>query len=216
MPAFLRRARERIGTILFIGIVAVSIAGIIQVPEDIATRIGGHPYIGGSILVGLMFSATIVAPVTLLPAIPMIAPILGPFVTAIACWAGWTLGAIVSFWIARYGGRPLISKFTTLQQLERFEERIPKGSHLYIIFALRLILPVDLLSYGLGLFSTVSIRTYACASGLGILWFSFAFSYLGYATATHNAVLFVLYGVASLIIFGLAFWYVTRTMKKSK
>jgi uncharacterized membrane protein YdjX (TVP38/TMEM64 family) len=214
MRGLLRRVQERIGFTLLCTVVILSFAGIIQIPDSVTVLVGEHVYIGGVILAGLMFVATVLAPITLLPVIPMIAPMLGPFVTAIACWFGWTLGAIVAFWIARHGGRPLIAKFIDLTQLENFEQRIPKESHFYIVFALRLIIPVDLLSYGLGLFSTVSLRTYAFASALGILWFSFAFSYLGYATHEADTVLLLTYGVASLIIFGSAFWYVYRSIMK--
>lgn len=203
--------RARIGFVLLVLIMLLSLAGIVEIPEWAYTFAHEHAYLGGIIFAGLMFVATIIAPITLLPAVPMIAPILGPFITALACWSGWTLGAIVSFWIARHGGRPLIARLINLKELERFEQRIPNASHFYIILALRLVLPVDILSYSLGLFSTVSMRTYALASGLGILWFSFAFSYLGYATFEKNTVLFALYGVASLIIFGTALWYVRKT-----
>ncbi len=214
MIEFLRNTRERIGVLLLIVVIILSVTGIVQIPESVYTLVGEHTYMGGVILAALMFGATVVAPITLLPAIPMIAPVLGPFITAIACWFGWTMGALFAFWIARHGGRPLIAKLVSLQKLERFENRIPKDAHFGIVFALRLVFPVDLLSYGLGLFSTVSMRTYGLASALGILWFSFAFSYLGYASFTQNTVLFASYGVASFIIFFSALWYVWRSLRK--
>lgn len=207
------------GLILFMSIIGLSLFGTIEIPQSVYTLMSGHTYISALTLTLLMFGATVVAPITLLPTVPLIAPILGPFITALACSVGWTLGAIVAFWIGRHGGRPLIGRFINLKNLEQFEKRIPRESHFFLIFALRLIFPVDLLSYGLGLFSSVSLQTYAFASGLGILWFSFAFSYLGYAFDSKNTVLFVSYGVASLIISGSALWYVrtaTRSQEEKK
>jgi uncharacterized membrane protein YdjX (TVP38/TMEM64 family) len=157
----------------------------------------------------------VIAPIALLPMIPLISPMLGPFVTGLACWLGWTLGSVLAFWIARHGGRPLLKRFVSIDRIERYQSRIPENSHFLLIFALRLVIPVDVLSYLLGLFSPVSMRTYTVASALGILWFSFAFSYLGQAFKNTDTVLFVGYSVASAIIFCTALWYVRRTLREN-
>ncbi len=169
-------------------------------------------------IVGLTFAmaiATVIAPIALFPIIPIIAPMLGPFTTAVACWLGWTFGSVVAFCIARYGGRPLIARFTSLEKLDTYEKRVPLDAHFVLIFALRIVVPVDVLSYALGFFSTVSLKVYAAASALGILWFSFAFAYIGYALKTGNTVLFLAYSVASAIIFLVSFWYAYRTVKRT-
>jgi uncharacterized membrane protein YdjX (TVP38/TMEM64 family) len=173
-----------------------------------------NSFMSAFILALLMCGATVIAPVTLLPVVPMIAPILGPCTTAISVWIGWTLGAGIAFVIARYGGRPILTRFMSLERLDSLQKRVPENSHFLLVFALRLIVPVDLLSYALGLFSTISFLTYMLASILGILWFSFAFAYLGYAIKEGDTVLFVAYSVVSGIIALSSLWYVRRSMKE--
>lgn len=201
-------------TILFFVILGLSAVSGLYMPDDISVFMTENRFLSALIFALLMCIATVIAPIALLPSVPMIAPILGPFTTALACWFGWTMGALIAFLIARHGGKPLIERFVRLEKLSRFESRIPEETHFALIFALRMAIPVDILSYALGLFSTVSFKTYAVASGVGILWFSFAFSYLGYAVAFNETVLFLVYSVLSAIIFVGALWYVRRVMHK--
>jgi uncharacterized membrane protein YdjX (TVP38/TMEM64 family) len=168
------------------------------------------------VIMFLMCGATVIAPITVLPLVPVVAPIVGPFVTGCACAVGWTLGAVAAFLIARQGGRPLLERVVDMRALSAYESRIPDTAHFGLIVAFRLVIPVDLLSYALGLFSSVSLRTYASASGIGIIWFSFAFAYLGEALYTNDAVLFIVYGVLSAIIFVGALWYVRRVIRAKK
>lgn len=204
--------KEYVALALLAGVFVLSIVGFFWVPAGLVSYLSGNVVISAIVFATLMFGATIIAPVVLLPLVPVVSPILGPFVTGLACWVGWTLGSVVAFWIARYGGRPLLARFTDLGRLDTLEARIPEASHFLLICALRLIVPVDILSYALGLFSTVSMRTYALASAVSILWFSFAFSYLGFAAKDGDAVLFTIYSVVSGIIALTAFWYVRRNI----
>jgi uncharacterized membrane protein YdjX (TVP38/TMEM64 family) len=207
---------EYLGMFLLVLVIALSIVGYSRGEDMIENYLTTHTMYGALTVAVLMFGATVVAPIALLPLIPLISPMLGPFVTSVACWVGWSLGAVASFWIARYGGKPLVSRWIDFSKIEALEARIPESSHFVLIVALRLIIPVDILSYALGLFSRVSLLTYSAASALGILWFSFAFSYLGYAIAESNTVLFIRYSVVSAIIIVSAFWYVRRTMIREK
>jgi uncharacterized membrane protein YdjX (TVP38/TMEM64 family) len=213
MERVIRTIRENLYSILFLVVIfgSVYLAQIFSI--DISIFMNSNPFVFGGALVILMFMSTVLAPITTLPLVPMIAPILGPFHTGLAVWIGWTLGAIVSFLIARYGGRPLLSHFVHMEKLATYESRFPDADHFFLILALRLLIPVDILSYALGVFSTVRLRTYIFASALGILWFSFAFAYVGTLVTSGNTVLFVTYGVASLIILVCAFFYVRRTLR---
>jgi uncharacterized membrane protein YdjX (TVP38/TMEM64 family) len=85
-----------------------------------------------------------------------------------------------------------------------------------LIVALRMILPVDVLSYALGMLSTVSFRIYTLASAIGILWFSFAFAYMGEAFKNDNYVLLSCISVASVVVLYSAWRYAQYTLKKQK
>ena len=95
---------------------------------------------------------------------------------------------------------PFIAHFISLDTLASYEKRIsPRISFLAIVL-LRLITPVDILSYVLGTFSLVSFRTYVSATMIGIAWFSFAFAYAGNSLIKGNYVLLGGIGVASVLL----------------
>lgn len=194
----MRRAGSIIAVVLFIiGLYFMTT----YVSPDALKRIAEANRLEGAILLGfVMFGATVVAPIVSLPLVPMVAPFLGPFTTGVASYIGWSLGAFVAFFVGRRYGRPLVGRFMNLESLARYESLIPPRTGFALIVMLRMVIPVDILSYALALFSTVSFPTYAFATMVGIAWFSFAFPYLGDALVEHNYVLFTAVGVASLIM----------------
>ncbi len=178
------------------------------------TRIAEEHRIQGAVLFGmLMFTTTVIAPLTSLPLVPMIAPFLGPFTTGLACYIGWTLGAVVAFWIGRTYGQPLVSRYIRIESIKKYESYIRPDMGFVLITVLHLVIPVDIFSYTLAMFTTVSLRIYALSTVLGILWFSFAFAYLGDAIANQDYVLLSVLGVASVLILYISWRYVRRTMR---
>ena len=142
------------------------------------------------------------------------APILGPFTTGTACFIGWFLGALVAFIIGRHLGRSVLERFISFEKILKLESTIPPEGGFILIVALRMILPVDVASYALGVFSTVSFRIYSLATGLGIGWFSYAFSYGSVALINHDYVLLFGIGVASMLILYGSWKYARRTLGK--
>ena len=177
--------------------------------------IGENIFLGSVLFTSLMFLATVVAPITILPLVPLISPVLGPFLTAMLSIVGWTLGAVVAFLIARHAGRPLLSKFVSLKSLEKYEKYLGEEARFMSIVVLRLVVPVDILSYALGLFCTISLTEYTLATVIGVSYFSFVFSYLGEAAIENNMLLFMSVIIMSLIIFGLGWWYMIKKIRKS-
>ncbi|RMD59929.1 hypothetical protein D6833_10765, partial [Candidatus Parcubacteria bacterium] len=65
---------------------------------------------------GMMFyvfasiAATVVAPLTTVPLIPLAAALWGPIPTALLSIAAWWIGAIIAFWISRRFGEPLVRR----------------------------------------------------------------------------------------------------------
>ena len=186
-----------------------------SVVQWIAVGAEEHRFVAASMLAGVMFIATICAPLTALPLIPLIAPILGPFTTGLASFLGWTIGAIGAFLIARYGGRPMLERVIDLQRLALWEAKLPPTIEFMGIVALRMLVPVDILSYALGALSTVSLHVYTAATMLGIVWFSFAFAYGGEALLQGNYVLLVSISVASGIVLSMAWLYLRKIRARS-
>jgi uncharacterized membrane protein YdjX (TVP38/TMEM64 family) len=175
--------------------------------------IADHKILGACLFGAVMFGTTVLAPLTSLPLIPMVAPLLGPFLTGTACFIGWTLGAITAFCIGRFYGRSVITRFVSEQSLQKYEAYLKPDTRFLLIVALRMIAPVDVISYALGIFTAVSFRIYVSATMVGIFWFSYAFAYGSVAFMNRDYVLLVGIGVASVVILGISGVYARRRLK---
>lgn len=154
--------------------------------------------------------AVVLAPITVLPLIPAAAGIFGPFVTGVLSVAGWTIGAGIAFLIARYAGRPILSFFASLEDIEKLEAKFPQKDTFLGLVLLRMIVPVDILSYAVGLLSSMPLSTYLYATALGVAPFSFVFAYAGGAFAEGSYLTFAGIGVLGIALF----WYIARRMRR--
>lgn len=144
--------------------------------------------------------ATVVAPVSALPALPLAVALWGSFWAAIISYIGWLIGAVIAFLLARRFGRPLVARFFDIEKVERVEKMVGEHNLLMSIVFLRIVLPADLLSYALGLFTSIGFAPYFWATALGLLPFAFIFSYA-------TALPFGFQGLLAVIGFGLAVWW---------
>ena len=147
--------------------------------NNLQTIIGTNNILGMMVYVAITALAIILAPVSTLPLIPLAVAIWGWFITAILSIIGWTVGSQVAFWLAKTYGQTLVQKFVSLERFSAFEKRFTKRNLFWTVVLLRMTVPVDILSYGLGLFSTMSNRLFLLSTIIGITPFAFIFSYLG-------------------------------------
>ena len=123
--------------------------------------------------------ATVAAPISAAPLIPIAANAWGFVITAALSILGWTTGALIAFAIGRKYGLPLAQKFISVHNLEKLHKHIPQERIFWSVVLLRIMIPVDLLSYALGIFGVLGWRRYTLATIIGITPFAFIFSYLG-------------------------------------
>lgn len=208
----IRRTAYAVG-ILMIALSAVSFFWEMPV-RFLSELIGKDPLVAGLVFVLVMFLATVVAPLTTLPLVPLVAPVFGPFTTGLLSITGWTLGAIVAFLIARYAGRPILGRFISLEIVDRYEGYIPEHTRFAVVVLLRMMVPVDILSYALGLFSRISLFEYTYATIIGISYFAFIFAYLGEAALEKNYVLFTILAGLSLLVLVFGWGYMLQRVRK--
>mgnify|MGYP001609900137 CR=1 FL=1 len=122
---------------------------------------------------------TVLAPLTVLPLIPIASSMWGPIATAFLSVIGWASGSVIAFGIARRFGLPLIEKITTIEKINKLGLIIPERNIFLGLILLRIMVPVDILSYVLGLFPRIKWRTYTFATLIGIIPGAFLFSYIG-------------------------------------
>ena len=122
----------------------------------------------GAIAFVAVFAGSTVLPISALPLLPLAARAYGVWMTVLLTTAGWWIGCLAAFAIARRG-RSWLERLTSLQALERFERRMPAKVGFGGMLMLRIIFPGDIAGFALGLLKHVRFSTYAAASLLGTL-----------------------------------------------
>lgn len=159
-------------------LLVIIFAVVWSVPLDtIKLFISKNPILGGLTFLFLMILGTVVPPITIFPLIPFVSIILGSFMTLVYSVIGWTAGSIIAFLIARHLGRPFLAKYISLDKIDRWGNKIPEKNEFLVLVLLRIITPVDILSYAVGMFCRISLWKYSLASFVGVIPFSFVFAY---------------------------------------
>ncbi|PIR52525.1 hypothetical protein COU76_06050 [Candidatus Peregrinibacteria bacterium CG10_big_fil_rev_8_21_14_0_10_49_10] len=140
--------------------------------------IRAHPFVGAVVYIALLATSIVLLPFSSLPLLPLAARIFGVWLTALLSIVGWWVGCLIAFQIARLGRRYL-EKITSLDAIDKIERKIPPDISFAGIVILRMILPVDVTSFALGLLKNLPFSVYAFASLIGIIPFAFVWSYAG-------------------------------------
>lgn len=162
-------------------ILSIVILGIWEYSWDLTAiekTIGQHPLLGGGLYIVLLATSIVVLPFSSLPFLPFAANAFGFWMAGVLSIAGWWIGCLIAFQIARMG-RPLIERFLSLKTVDAWEKKIPPDIGFIGIILLRMTFPVDVISFALGLFKHLSFSLYAIASLIGITPFAFVWSYAG-------------------------------------
>ena len=204
-----------LSALILIIVVAMSI--YVTIDESLLSYL--KEFVSGNGLVSVFFFILLItlgivfAPVTIWPIIPTVAVIFGPFLAGLYTVIGWTLGSVMAFLIARYSGKPVLLNFVSLEKISQYESKIPKEEHFLWLVFLRVIIPVDILSYALGFLSSVSLPVFVLSTFIGVAPFSFVISYGGKALIEGNKFIFISSLVIGLAIFLFAY-FILRTRRR--
>ncbi len=179
MKSMTGQARLRIA--MAVVVLALAAAAVWQSGWDLSGLerwIEQHPALGAGIYLALVIASVVLLPFSSLALLPLATRNFGVVPTALLSAAGWWIGCLIAFQIARFGRR-FLERVTSLQAVDRIEQQIPEDIGFGGIVVLRMILPVDVVSFALGLLKRLRFRTYAVASLIGILPLSFVWSYAG-------------------------------------
>lgn len=157
---------------------------------------GGFGYLTFVLITAI---SIVIAPIGSIFLIPIAVHVWGPFLTALLSIIGWTIGSVAAFVISRKYGKSIVGKFVSLEKLEKMEHAMPK-SHLFLsVILLRMVLPVDVLSYAIGLFSTMRLKQFLLATIVGVAPFGFFISYAVTKTIVYQLAAFGVFGLFTLI-----------------
>jgi len=169
-------------------------------------------FLGMFLYILITVIAVVFAPVSTLPFLAVASALWGGFISAVLSIIGWTIGSAIAFGLARKYGRPLVSKFINIKKIERFENVIPPKHVFWTIILLRLSLPVDLLSYALGLLTKIPFKIFISATVVGLTPFAFLFAYAFNLPTSYLVVV----GVLGLIVFLIAIRQTLKTLYNNK
>lgn len=174
---------------------------IVRQNIDFLRNLIGMNFYGVFVYILITTIAIVIAPISMMPLIPLASNLWGWQYAAIINVIGWTLGSIIVFFICRKYGVPLIKKFVSLERINKIEAKIPEEGLFFSAVLLRMIIPVDVLSYALSLFTKINFKTYVAATVIGIIPFAFVFSYLGTVPWYYQIAGFFMVGLIVALIF---------------
>ncbi len=173
----------------------------------------GNLFYGALIFIFLEITSIVIAPVSTVFLIPVAADIFGPILTALFSILGWTIGSIVAFGIARRFGRPVLEKIIDPKKLEKYRNYISSDAEFATVVFLRILLPIDIISYAVGFLTVMRFKKYVIATIIGVTPFSFIYSYGGEAILNGDYVSFSFIFLASAV-FILMMLYIFNKMRK--
>ncbi|MFH0852384.1 MAG: VTT domain-containing protein [bacterium] len=202
----LPRPRTR-DVIILLAIVAILVTASIlssQYSERLKTFIEVPGALGMAGYVFVTIISNVIAPLTVLPLMPVVVALWGGLTVAFLSIFGWTIGAMIIFGLTRRYGRPFVARFVNIERVEEISHVIPEKNFFWIIVLFRLIFPVDLLSFAIGLFTKMSWQPYLAATVLGIAPFAFLLSFGVTLPVTWQIILAVVILAAFAIIYARA------------
>jgi len=173
-----------------------------------------EPYLGNSFLGMFLFVlivalSIVLAPVSSVPLFPLASALWGWIIAALLGTLGWTIGAVIAFLLARKYGVDLVKRILPLNKIYKFEKRIPNKNLFLTVVLLRMVTPIDGVSYLFGLFSKMSLKSFTIATIIGLIPFSFAIAYVGSISIYYQ--IFIL--LIALVIFIIGLLIAERKIK---
>jgi uncharacterized membrane protein YdjX (TVP38/TMEM64 family) len=157
--------------------------------DSLKQFIDHHPIEGVAVYIVLNIVDAVIAPGATLPLIPIAARAWGRVPAALITTVGWTAGSLVAFYIARRWGSPLVKKLTSMERVKRLRPYIPQHPFWSVVL-LRLVVPMDVISYLLGLFTEMTWPSYGLATALGLTPSAFILTYIGKTPRAYDIIMF--------------------------
>ena len=182
-----------------LAIIATALMGAVLVVRahntELTRFVDQRPLVGGSVYLLLNVFDAVLAPGITLPLIPVAARAWGPMPAAILTTVGWTAGSLVAFLIARRWGYPLVRKITSIERVKRLRRYLPEDLFWSVVL-LRMVMPMDVISYVLGLFTNMKWSRYVAATAMGVAPSAFVLAFLGKLTHGYELITFGIGGAA--------------------
>jgi len=173
----IKKTKLIIGTLLGVAVFIVA-AQLSQQHSDSLQEITRNAGIIGVLsYIGITMVSIVIAPIGTGFLVPVAANSFGPALAALYSITGWTVGSVIAFLLARYVKRTALQDAAFIEKIRIYEQKLPRWYLYGLIIALRVSLPVDVVSYALGVASTIRLNAFVVTTVIGITPFTFAFTY---------------------------------------
>lgn len=190
------RKREYLSLAVVVAVLVAAVWLTRSHAESLKNFIDQHMLAGAGVYIALNILDAVIAPGATLPLIPIAVRAWGHIPAAIVTTAGWTAGSLIAFSIARRWGTPLVKKLTSMERVKRLRPYVPKRPF-WSVVVLRAVMPMDVLSYVLGLFTDMNLASYAAATALGLTPSAFILAYIGKAPRAYD---FIMFGIGAAVV----------------
>jgi uncharacterized membrane protein YdjX (TVP38/TMEM64 family) len=141
--------------------------------DPIRYAIGYRGILGITAYQLLIVMAELVVPAGSLPLLPIAVLLWGKYLSAVLTVTGWIICSMVAFGMGRRYGRILVGRFIDTEEMNRIGRTIPHGRLFFTTVLFRLVFPVGIVSYALGIFTSIGWLPYLAATALGSAPFAF-------------------------------------------
>jgi uncharacterized membrane protein YdjX (TVP38/TMEM64 family) len=141
--------------------------------DPIRYTIGYRGILGIAAYQLLIIIAEILVPAGSLPLLPIAVLLWGKYWSAVLTVTGWIICSMIAFGMGRRYGRILVSRFIDADEMNRIGRTIPHEHLFFTTVLFRLVFPVGIVSYALGIFSPMGWLPYLAATALGSAPFAF-------------------------------------------
>lgn len=119
-------------------------------------------------IIGIIVVETVVAPIpgTIVPIV--IGALYGVWPGILLAWTGNIIGSIIAFYIARKLGRPVVKKIIKEEKLKFYDEFLHRRTKLIWMAYLIPILPLDIISFVIGM-SQIPFRKFLAIVSVGFI-----------------------------------------------
>jgi uncharacterized membrane protein YdjX (TVP38/TMEM64 family) len=136
-------------------------------------------FLGMLIYTLIIVVSIILAPINEVVLIPLATALWGWFAAALLTLLGWMIGSSIAFILAREYGVLLVRKLFPMKKIYQYQEFIAKENTFLGIILLRVIIPFDVVSYAIGIFTRIRFVPYFFATLIGFLPLAFVLAYIG-------------------------------------
>lgn len=113
-----------------------------------------------------------------LPLVPVAVSLWGNVIAAVLTFSAWVAGGAAAFLLARRFGQPIVERLGLLPYVRKFGDMIPRSNLIFALVIFGLFgMPIDILSYTLGLFTHIRARVYISSFAVGLFPFALFLTY---------------------------------------